>query len=45
MLRTGINLEHIDNTKVFFKTEHYVKCNMDRGHRRVLAKFRAVIYH
>ena len=24
-----------------FKTEHYVKCNMDRGHRRVLAKFRS----
>ena len=26
--------------KSAIKTEHYVKCNMDRGHRRVLAKFR-----
>ena len=33
--------ELIDNTKVFFKTEHHVKCNIDRGHRRVLAKFRS----
>ena len=27
--------------KSVVKTEHYVKCNMDRGHRRVLAKFRS----
>ena len=26
-----------------FKTEYYVKCNISRGHRRVLAKFRSCI--
>ena len=27
--------------KNVFKTEYYVKCNISRGHRRVLAKFRS----
>ena len=42
MLRTGVSLEVIDNTKVFSRLNiNYVKCNMDRGHRRVLTKFRS----
>ena len=31
-LRTYIQYKNV------LKTEYYVKCNMDRGHRRVLAK-------
>ena len=37
----GNKLRTYRQYKSVFKTEHYVKCNMDRGHRRVLAKFRS----
>ena len=37
----GNKLRTYRQYKSDFKTEHYVKCNMDRGLRRVLAKFRS----
>ena len=36
----GNKLRTYRQCKSAIKTEHYVKCNMDRGHRHVLAKFR-----
>ena len=37
----GNNLRTYRQYKSVFKTEHYVKCNVDSGHMRVLAKFRS----
>ena len=36
----GNNLRTYRQYKSAFKTEHYVKCYMDTGHMRVLARFR-----
>ena len=37
----GNKLRTYRQYKSVIKTEHYIKCNMNRGHRRVLAKFRS----
>ena len=37
----GNKLRTYREYKYSFKTEYYVNCNMSRGHRRTLAKFRS----